>query len=127
MSISLPGSVLISPFRFSRRWFAEKRILHKDVFGRNPRCSRLRQICEADISAHVTVDQLAVNFLKKLYCHSPPCGGGVDRRALTSTFVFHCQFFELIFIVRSTSSKSHHRGTVLLPTSCYCAIEKSFF
>ncbi|GFX62272.1 hypothetical protein TNCV_3306451 [Trichonephila clavipes] len=42
---------------------------------------------------------------RKLYGHSPPCGAGVDRRALTSTSIVHCQVFELFSACRSTASK----------------------
>ncbi|GFS87938.1 hypothetical protein TNCV_3426881 [Trichonephila clavipes] len=42
---------------------------------------------------------------RKLYGHSPPCGAGVDRRALTSPFIVHCQFFELFGARRTTASK----------------------
>ncbi|GFS76063.1 hypothetical protein TNCV_4666691 [Trichonephila clavipes] len=30
---------------------------------------------------------------RKLYSHSPPCGAGVHRPALTSPSVAYCQFF----------------------------------
>ncbi|GFT70432.1 hypothetical protein TNCV_2658631 [Trichonephila clavipes] len=42
---------------------------------------------------------------RKLYGHSPPCGAGVDRHALTSPSVVYCQFFELFGARRSTASK----------------------
>ncbi|GFW20220.1 hypothetical protein TNCV_1855441 [Trichonephila clavipes] len=42
---------------------------------------------------------------RKLYGHSPPCGAGVDRRALTSSSVIHRQFCEFFGFRRSTASK----------------------
>ncbi|GFY24435.1 uncharacterized protein TNCV_1014831 [Trichonephila clavipes] len=42
---------------------------------------------------------------RKLYGHSPTCGAGVDRHALTSPSVTHCRFFELFGARRSTASK----------------------
>ncbi|GFX22700.1 uncharacterized protein TNCV_2994342 [Trichonephila clavipes] len=58
-----------------------------------------QRIDEADISTLVAVDQRTA--WRKLYDDSPPCGVGVDRRALNVT----CQFFELFGTRRSTASK----------------------
>ncbi|GFU66199.1 hypothetical protein TNCV_2858721 [Trichonephila clavipes] len=41
----------------------------------------------------------------KLYGHSKLCRAGVNRRALTSPSVVHCQFFKLVSTRRSTASK----------------------
>ena len=65
--------------------------------------------------------------LRKLYDFSPPCGAGVDRHALTSPSVVHCQFFELFRSRRSTASKLASRGAIPLHKSCYYAIGKFTF
>ncbi|GFV11554.1 uncharacterized protein TNCV_975461 [Trichonephila clavipes] len=92
--------------RLSHRWLVVKRILYKDTLARNQRCSRHRRIHEVDISTPVAVDQRAANCRAiHYYGHSPLRGAGVDRRALTSPSVVHCQFFELFGARRSTASK----------------------
>ncbi|GFV47307.1 uncharacterized protein TNCV_4829631 [Trichonephila clavipes] len=63
--ISLPGSVLMSPCRRSRRWFVVRGILYKGTLARNRRCSGRRRIDEADISTLVTVDQRVANCLEE--------------------------------------------------------------
>ncbi|GFU26719.1 hypothetical protein TNCV_1837891 [Trichonephila clavipes] len=45
------------------------------------------------------------NCLKELYGDSPPCGAGVDRRALMLPSVIHRQFFELFGALMSIASK----------------------
>ena len=102
--ISLPGSVLISPTADAVvDGFAMRGILYKVTLARGQRCSRLRPIDEAEISTPVVVNQLAASARRKLYGHSPPAG--VDRRALTSTSVVNCQFFELFGACRFPSYK----------------------
>ncbi|GFX43354.1 uncharacterized protein TNCV_4873741 [Trichonephila clavipes] len=95
-----------NPRRHSRQWFAVRGILYKGSLARNPRCSRRRRIDEADISVPVAVDQRAANCLGKVYGHSPPYGAGINRHALTSPSVVHCQFFELFGARRSPASKT---------------------
>ncbi|GFX31745.1 hypothetical protein TNCV_170781 [Trichonephila clavipes] len=87
------------------RWFA---VMYKGTLERILRCSRRRRVNEADISTPVPVDQHAANYpttWRKLYGHSQPCVAGVDRHALTSPSVIHCQVFELFGARRSTASK----------------------
>ncbi|GFV25418.1 transposable element Tc3 transposase [Trichonephila clavipes] len=104
------------------RWFVVRGILYKGALALNPRCSRRRRIDEANISTPVAVDQPAAN------CHSPPCGAGVDRRALTSPSVVHFQFFELFGARRSIASiLASLWNCSAAHTSFYCAIEKSSF
>ncbi|GFT66187.1 putative splicing factor 3b subunit 2 [Trichonephila clavipes] len=74
----------------SRQWFTVRRILCKGTLARNPRCSRLRRIGEADISTSVEVDQCAVNHLEEAVRSFTAIGAGVDRRALTSPSVVYC-------------------------------------
>ncbi|GFV70353.1 uncharacterized protein TNCV_4797721 [Trichonephila clavipes] len=50
---------------YSRRWFVLRGILYKGTLARTPRCSRRRQIDEADISTPVAVDQRAANCLEE--------------------------------------------------------------
>ncbi|GFU27572.1 uncharacterized protein TNCV_282931 [Trichonephila clavipes] len=103
------GMVAHQPFytaglQRSRQWFAFRGFLYKYTIACNPRCSRRRRIDEADISTPVAVDQRTANYLKE-YGHSPSCGAGVDRHALKSPSIVHCQFFELFGAHRSTASK----------------------
>ncbi|GFS94212.1 uncharacterized protein TNCV_3786691 [Trichonephila clavipes] len=56
---------------------------------------------EDDISTHVAVDQHAANCLGE----AVESFSGVDRHALTSPSVVHCQFLELFGARRSTASK----------------------
>ncbi|GFW43233.1 hypothetical protein TNCV_1349961 [Trichonephila clavipes] len=55
----------------------------------------------ARLCVYEPIADTAVNGLS----HSPPCGVGIDRHALTSPSVIHCQFFELFGARRSTASK----------------------
>ncbi|GFW24336.1 uncharacterized protein TNCV_605831 [Trichonephila clavipes] len=72
-----------------RRWFAVSGILYKDTLARNPRCSRRRQIDEADISTPVAVDQRAANYLEEAVRSFT----AMQSRCRSShASVVHCQF-----------------------------------
>ncbi|GFU82832.1 hypothetical protein TNCV_266291 [Trichonephila clavipes] len=60
---------------------------------------------EDNIITPVAIDQRATTCREETVGHSPPCGAGVDRRALTSPAVVHYQFVELFGTRRSTASK----------------------
>ena len=90
---------------FWKAGFAVRGILYKGTLAHSLRCSRRRRIDEADISTPVTVDQRVANCLGKLYSYSPPCGAVVDRSALASPSIVHCQIFESFGARRSTASK----------------------
>ncbi|GFW38390.1 uncharacterized protein TNCV_1332431 [Trichonephila clavipes] len=89
----------------SRRWFAVRRILYKGILEHNPRCNRLRQIDETEISTPVVEDQCDDNCLEEAVWSFTPSRAGVDRHALTSPSVIHCQFFVLFGSRQSTASK----------------------
>ena len=67
----------------------------KVTLALSPWCSRSRRIDEADISTPVAVANVLLSTWRKLSDNPLPYVEGIDRRALMSPSIVHCQFFEL--------------------------------
>ncbi|GFV46361.1 hypothetical protein TNCV_3232501 [Trichonephila clavipes] len=89
----------------SRRWFAVRGSCIKASLHANYGAAAVDELTKPTlVHMQQQMNVLSITW-RKLYGHPPPCGAGIDRRALTLPFVIPCQLFELFSARQSTAFK----------------------